>query len=73
MKFRTSIICAIRFRKNEHTSFEQKTENLTNDILNAPAHIFGDHSKCFCKNVGQVKNVVEYSEFLNSSLFISFI
>jgi hypothetical protein len=65
-----------RFRKNEHTSFEQKTENLTNDILNAPAHIFGDHSKCapyFCKNVGQVTNVVEYSEFLNSSLFISFI
>jgi hypothetical protein len=40
MKFRTSIACAIRFRKNEHTSFEQKTENLTNDILNAPAHIF---------------------------------
>jgi hypothetical protein len=76
MKFRTSIVCAIRFRKNEHTSFEQKTENLTNDILNAPAHIFGDHSKCapyFCKNVGQVTNVVEYSEFLNSSLFISFI
>jgi hypothetical protein len=65
-----------RFRKNEHTSFEQKTENLTNDILNAPAHIFGDHSKCapyFSKNVGQVTNVVEYSEFLNSSLFISFI
>jgi hypothetical protein len=76
MKFRTSIVCAIRFSKNEHTSFEQKTENLTNDILNAPAHIFSDHSKCapyFCKNVGQVTNVVEYSEFLNSSLFISFI
>jgi hypothetical protein len=27
----------------------------------------------FCKNVGQITNVVEYSEFLNSSLFISFI
>jgi hypothetical protein len=36
MKFRTSIVCAIRFRKNEHTSFEQKPENLTNDIRSVP-------------------------------------
>ncbi|EEZ99806.1 hypothetical protein TcasGA2_TC002586 [Tribolium castaneum] len=72
LKFRTAIVSAIKYRKNENCTFDQKAENPKNDILNGPAHIFGNHSKCatyFCKTVGQITNAVAYSDFKNSSLF----
>ncbi|KAF5292500.1 hypothetical protein FQR65_LT01644 [Abscondita terminalis] len=46
MWFRTAIVCATKQRKKEIVPLYQKIENLKEDIINGPRHIFGDHSKC---------------------------
>lgn len=43
---------AIKYRKKESISLNQKIYNLRRDIKNIPNHIFGDHMNCssyFCK------------------------
>jgi hypothetical protein len=51
LRFRTGIISAVKFRKNENKSSGEKISSLKNDILNGPKHIFGCHDQCpsyFC-------------------------
>ncbi|XP_060853836.1 uncharacterized protein LOC132931819 [Rhopalosiphum padi] len=51
IQFRTAITKSIKYRKNLDQSLYEKIEGLRKDILNAPYHIFGQHTKCeqyFC-------------------------
>ncbi|KAK5642243.1 hypothetical protein RI129_008410 [Pyrocoelia pectoralis] len=72
LQFRTAVVSAIKYRKNEDVIFPTKVENLKRDILNGPAHIFGDHSNCanyFCKRVGDNGNIFMYNSFQTSNLY----
>ncbi|XP_050065594.1 uncharacterized protein LOC126554578 [Aphis gossypii] len=58
MRFRTAVVKAIRYRKNETTSINTKITGLSKDLLNSPYHVLGQHSKCdtyFCnkKNLNE--------------------
>jgi hypothetical protein len=46
LRFRTGIISAVKFRKNENKSSGEKISKLKNDILNGPKHIFGCRDQC---------------------------
>lgn len=37
---------ATQYRISEENNYEQKFQLLTEDILNAPSHVFGEHKKC---------------------------
>lgn len=72
LKFRTAVVSAIKYRKNENVSLQQKIEYLKNDILNGPAHIFGEHSNCasyFCSKDGNNLNTIDYKHFKSSALY----
>jgi hypothetical protein len=73
LKFRTAIVSAINYRKQENCPINVRIDNLKKDILNGPAHIFDDHTDCalyFCKKKGQSNST--FSRFLNSSLALPF-
>lgn len=46
MKLRIAVTEAIKHRKKENVTMEQKIKNLKKDILNGPSHIFGEHKFC---------------------------
>lgn len=45
-RLRTAVRAAIEYRQQGNGSKSIKIENLQNDIVNSPRHIFGDHSEC---------------------------
>lgn len=52
-RLRTAVRSAIQFRKEQNHSVENKIENLQQDIINSPRHIFCDHTQCedyYCTN-----------------------
>lgn len=51
-RLRLSVVCAIKHRRSEDISYNEKVENLKKDIANSISHVFGDHNYCdqyFCK------------------------
>jgi hypothetical protein len=73
LKFRTAIVSAIKYRKQENCPINVRIDNLKKNILNDPAHIFDDHTDCalyLCKKKGQSNST--FSRFLNSSLALPF-
>jgi hypothetical protein len=70
LRFRTGVISAVRFRKNENMSSGEKISNLKNDILNRPKHIFGCRDQCpsyFCNGPK-----TDEENFKNSEVFSDF-
>jgi hypothetical protein len=69
-------VSATKPRKWKEISLHEKIENLRNDILNAPNHILGDHSKCakyfYNKGSDQLSGIV-YDYFVNNTLFETFV
>ena len=63
MRLRGSVTKAIQFRKSEENLMSTKIQNLKNDLLNAPYHVFGEHKNCskyFCKGMKETEvNVVD--------------
>lgn len=46
LRCRTAISKATEHRKKENVSTEARVENLRQDILNIPSHVFGEHKNC---------------------------
>jgi hypothetical protein len=70
LRFRTGVISAVRFRKNENMSSGEKISNLKNDILYRPKHIFGCRDQCpsyFCNGPK-----TDEENFKNSEVFSDF-
>jgi hypothetical protein len=73
LRFRTGIISAVKFRKNENKSGE-KISTLKNDILNGPKYIFGCRDQCpsyFCNGPKTDEENV-WIVFKNSEVFSDF-
>lgn len=54
MRLRTAVTSAVKYRSNQNLASQIKIDELKKDILNGPAHVFGDHTRCpdrayFCK------------------------
>lgn len=51
LRLRTGVTCAIKYWGPQNLVTDQKIKNLSNDILNGPQHVFGNHENCrdyFC-------------------------
>lgn len=80
LRFRSAVVGAVKYRKNENVPFVQKIKQLKSDILNGPTHIFGNHDNCkdqagnnkyFCK--GPKSGECDLYEFFkNTSVFSEF-
>lgn len=52
LRLRTGVKCAIKYWGDQNQSLEEKIKNLSEDILNGPQHVFGNHQYCkeyFCR------------------------
>ena len=62
MRLRIAVCMAVRHRKKEDgKSQQEKIADVRQDLLNAPYHVFGQHSKCakyFCKSTKKETNFV---------------
>ena len=62
-RLRVAVESAIKFRRLEDKTFQEKVINLRKDIENSICHVFGEHNKCdkyFCKgSKPREQNIVE--------------
>ncbi|XP_022177421.1 uncharacterized protein LOC111038573 [Myzus persicae] len=72
MRFRTGVVKAIRYQKNENKPLCQQISDLGKDIYNSPYHVLGQHTKCasyFCQgNTVLEQNLVVQAE--NSGMML---
>lgn len=46
MRLRTGVVCALKYWANHDLGINQNIKNLSQDIINSPQHVFGNHENC---------------------------
>jgi hypothetical protein len=61
-RLRKAVIGAIKYRKLQDSTFEEKVIALKKDLINGPHHVFGDHTSClpyFCTNEPNTEDMLD--------------